>query len=320
MAKENQPSNEVSVKAAISESGISMASKSRAIAAVDRLIGSLIDIPSTYFQSVIDQMQAKSEQSIRMIAAEGDAQVHEFKEQIAVELSQNIATKELKKISNKRNVVEDAMKLLMDNPLQEEFSTIPELDDDWLNYFEDYSEKASSDRMQKFWSRVLAGEIRKPKSISLSTLRFLSEVDQECAQIFERETEFCIDGEFILQPKGLKGQHLLDLLFLEEVGLLQEVISGLTVTPKPGPDGIVSVSQGQFILILETTSEVSYQVVSITRIGREIMKISPPRDHVAVLERIFENLSGEIKAATIRSMTKQSDGIIHSKVFKTLKK
>lgn len=319
LPKEKQPSNEVSLKAAIYASGISVTCKSRAIAAIDRLLGGLVDLPSAYIEAVVDKVRAKSDQTVKMIVAEGDAQVQEFDQQVASGISQNFATRALKKALNKRKVTEHAIALLRDEPPQEDTSTIPEVDEDWLNYFEEYAEKASSEQIQIFWARILAGEIRKPKSFSLSTLRFLSEVDQECAQKFTRESKYWLEGGFILKPKKMEGQNLLDLISLEEVGLLQDVNGVLKISKMPDSYGYVYFLEGQYMLRCKTNAEVSYNVIRITRIGREILKILPPRENVAVLERVFESMSDKITSAEINLVTKLTDSKVYSKPIKVLK-
>ena len=49
--------------------------------------------------------------------------------------------------------------------------------EDWLANFESYAEEASSDQLRTLFARLLAGEIRKPSSISPMTLHFVSMLD-----------------------------------------------------------------------------------------------------------------------------------------------
>lgn len=57
-------------------------------------------------------------------------------------------------------------------------------EDDWINHFIPYAEKASSDRMRDLLGRILAGEIKKPGSYSLATLRVVNEISQRQAHSF----------------------------------------------------------------------------------------------------------------------------------------
>jgi Protein of unknown function (DUF2806) len=87
-----------------------------------------------------------------------------------------------------------------------------EIDDDWLNLFERYAEVASSDRLRDLWSRVLTGEIRKPQTFYLRTLRFISELDVETAALFEQYAAEVIDGTFITISRET-GKRVHDLLY-----------------------------------------------------------------------------------------------------------
>jgi hypothetical protein len=93
------------------------------------------------------------------------------------------------------------------------------LDEDWLNVFGDYVEKATSDRLRSLWARVLAGEVRKPGAFSLRTLRFVSELDQETAQRFEKVARLAVTGE-IPRPMSIEGDPLMELVELEDAGLI----------------------------------------------------------------------------------------------------
>ena len=61
---------------------------------------------------------------------------------------------------------------------------------DWLDFFGDYAEKANAEAVRDLWGRVLAGEIRRPGTFSLYTLRILAELDQQVARWFEEEAQF----------------------------------------------------------------------------------------------------------------------------------
>ena len=272
-------------------------------------------------------MQVKSNQKLEMVIAEGDAKVENFKQQISTELSQHVEMKNLKRILNKRRVVEHAIEKLTDESPNEtdelpndESATTLELDEDWLNYFEEYAEKVSSEQLQILWARILAGQISRPTSFSLATLRFMSEVDKECAQLFEKATEYCLEDGFILSPNEMEGQLLLDLIFLEEVGLLQEVSSNLQKSSEPDSGGFVQLKNGQYVLVLKATSRIYWHVIRVTRIGREIMKILPPKNSVPILENFFKGVHGSVTEATIYLLPDQTDDQVLTKVVKVLKR
>ena len=69
---------------------------------------------------------------------------------------------------------------------------IGDISDDWLNQFRDVACKKSSEEAQDLFSKVLAGEIRKPGSFSLRALTTLSDMNQEVAQLFQRFCSLCL--------------------------------------------------------------------------------------------------------------------------------
>ena len=60
-------------------------------------------------------------------------------------------------------------------------------------------------------------------------------------------------------------------------------------------------------------------LILFTRIGREILKILSPKEHVAVLERIFESISGQITHTRISTWVNQAEYDINCNVVKVLK-
>ena len=227
----------------------------------------------------------------------------------------------VKYISNKKNVTHLAIELLSKEKPHEEQDSGVNLEEDWLDYFEQYAEKASSERMQDLWARVLAGEIRKPRSFSLVTLRFMAELDKEMATKFEEKTKYRFGDGFILNPGSdqMKGASLLDFTFLEEVGLLQDVTTGLRQTKTPN-DGVVVWREGGFLLKVETEKEISLGTIRITRIGREITSILPPTNRVSVLEQIAKKVEDKIKCSEIHQIVRDNnDGTVLLHKVKTIK-
>ncbi len=311
MTNDDHLSNQVSITAKVTDSGLSANAKSRAVSAMDRLLGSAFDVPAAKLEAIASEIRANSAQKVKLIAAKGDAEVGQQHKLILSAVSDDAAAREVKKVANKRKIAERALEFLAESEATpEEFDESPELDEDWLNCFEDYAEKASSERLQTHWARVLAGEIRSPRTFSLATLRFLAEVDQDIAELFERETKYWIAGGFIIKPKKLEGQHLLDLSFLEEVGLLQDVNSNLMQDIDGSSKNLIFVPEGNFQLLLKARSIISFPVIRISRIGREILSILPPKDHFAVLERLFQNMKGEVLRASIQEVKPSDHGLI----------
>ncbi len=58
------------------------------------------------------------------------------------------------------------------------------IDEDWTSRFFNIAEDISSDEMQELWGRILAGEIKQPKSYSLRALELLKNLSKKEAEVF----------------------------------------------------------------------------------------------------------------------------------------
>ena len=326
MTNKDHLSNKVSLDVTLSEKGISGSAKLRTLAAFDRLLGSIIDIPTPWLEGISMRKRAKNEIEIKKISSQNLATINpsEFDETLVGVVKEVSELKQITSTLNKRIVADKTIEYLSeDDTTDETDSGNIELEEDWLNQFEQYSEKASTERMQDLWARVLAGEIRKPRSFSLVTLRFLSELDKEIAELFERETKHRIKGGFILKPneKEMRGRRLLDMTFLEEVGLLQDVNGDLTREIKPDKDGIVLWREGNLFLKAKLTDNLYLPIIRITRIGREITNMLPQPNYQEVLENLWNMISNSAISGQIELILQEvSPGKYQCRPIKIFKK
>ena len=305
MKHEDHLSNEVSVSTRITESGLSANAKSRAIAAFDRLLGSLLDIPASKMESHVSRIRARS----RLEETAFDAAVERLADTIdsdadASRLIDELVASQMHLLANKRNVAQRAVDYLtLPSPegISDPESGATDVNPDWLNYFAGYAEKASSEKVRDLWARVLAGEVRHPNSFSLTTLRFLAELDQQMASWFQEEVEFRIMEKYILPPEDLRGERLRRMLFLEEVGLIHHVskIDGPAHRFNPGSQGFAWVLEGDLCLRIHLDRAVQLRVIPITRVGKEITTILPPVDPRSVFTRLAKALHGDARSIDI---------------------
>ncbi|MCY4142117.1 MAG: DUF2806 domain-containing protein [Gammaproteobacteria bacterium] len=66
------------------------------------------------------------------------------------------------------------------------------IDDDWLNIFYAEAGLRNADEIKETFARILAGEIRQPGKFSIGTLRTVSALDEESANVFVRAASACI--------------------------------------------------------------------------------------------------------------------------------
>jgi hypothetical protein len=211
--------------------------------ALSRLVGHVADVPAEYVKSFTQGIQDKREARTEVSKALAKAVAAEVvtDPELTRRAAQSFLAKELRGQTNKEAVAKRAIKHLSDK--SESSDPNPKTpEDDWLNVFERYAENASSEKLRDLWGRVLAKEIRKPRSFSLRTMRFVSELDVETAQLFEKYSSAVIGCEFMVKPKSLVGTTFTELLGLEDAGLLTGVDGNISQQYKNEQAGSISLS------------------------------------------------------------------------------
>ena len=172
--------------------------------ALDRLGSALIDIPVGALERKSSEKRAESEARIK-ITETVNAQIME---QIKIDpefpqrASNTFAKKILREQYNLEKILSFATDILKkkkyDNSTnqQSDNETEKSIDDDWFNIFEKEGSQKSSEEVQHRFARVLAGEIEKPCSYSIRTVKILGELDQYAAALFKRLCSACVFMEF----------------------------------------------------------------------------------------------------------------------------
>ena len=105
-------------------------------------------------------------------------------------VTQRIQFQEEKRQSNIEAVVRQAASELEGQEVGDH-----EPDHDWTARFFNDVQDVSSEEMQQLWAKVLAGEVERPGSTSLRTLRILKDMDQHVARVFGWFCALCIYSE-----------------------------------------------------------------------------------------------------------------------------
>lgn len=224
---EDHLSNEVSISAELTPSGVKAGAKSRLISAVDRIAGGIVDLVNVPLERAAQKGRAKTAIETKFIEALGERRLemlHSNPEFVVQAIEQNFKTV-IRRQENKIAVVNAALEDLRDRPPTEQQNANPQenLSDDFTTRFERYAEDASTDQLREKWGRVLASEIRSPGSIIPRAMRIIDELAPETAAIFERL--FALGtGDFIIR-------HLAGELSFQERQLL---VSSELIDPPTG--------------------------------------------------------------------------------------
>ncbi|WP_320732598.1 DUF2806 domain-containing protein [Enterobacter roggenkampii] len=158
-------------------------------------------------------------------------------------------------------------------------------EDDWMNKFMRFSEDASSERLRDLFGRILAGQIKKPKSFSASTLRTLSELDQDIAEDFLFAWSLSVGESVDYDGVWQLGVGFERWKRLTEAGLMAATNTSRFLPPfKPLIEGAslwmpVSVDGISLLVHYIEDSQAKWNHIDFTRVGREIGSILDKPDY-----------------------------------------
>lgn len=179
-------------------SGISLPQpvKKNAFKAFGRLFSAAVEIPAVYLEGIADERRAESKARVKLIETNATqiARQMEVDPEYARVAVRKFGQKIIREQVNLDLVSAEAAKSLRQKNGNQATSPgeIGEIEDDWLNQFEERASKRSSIDMQRMFGRILAGEIRQPSSFSIRSIKILGEIDKSTAELFKRFCSSCI--------------------------------------------------------------------------------------------------------------------------------
>lgn len=197
------------------------------------------------------------------------------------------------------------------------------IDEDWKTRFFNIAEEVSNDEMQALWGRILAGEIKKPKSYSLRTLELLRNLSKEEAECFIKFGQFAIRSggvSFIVNfnhEKLLEEKYQLtfrERLLLEELGLL--TANDLQFLLQETKDNTIQIifQIGNVCVVANKEANIPQQQVNalvFTKIGQELLQLietKPELDYIQLLASKIRRKGVNVKYANILEIR---DGQFH---------
>lgn len=218
--------------------------------AFDQLCTAAIDIPVAHMEGIAAEKRALTQSRLKIISTSGDqiAKQMEVDPEFASIAGQKYSQKIIREQVNLDAIGAAAAHQLKDDakafgsnaliveayiPAQVEANPADkQISDAWLNHFEQEARNTSTAEMQLLFGRILAGEVQKPSSFSIKTVRLLSSLDSDIAQMFRRFCSLSISLQSgaklldvrVLMAAGNGGWNELDSFGLgfEELNILQE--------------------------------------------------------------------------------------------------
>lgn len=212
------------------------------------------------------ELEAKTKNKVALIEAQGqDA------------LANYVAAKESRKLRNTVAVIEKAQTHFTDG---EKVSDEP-VDEGWKNRFFNIIEEVTDEDMREIWGRVLAGEVKRPKSYSLRTMEILRNLAKEEAALFVKAAHFYIEKDFICTEDFALSMN--ERLLLNEIGFTNaEDLIKMWKVPAKGKLEIVIDEQTLLIIHNDTDSIVNCNtgVRKLSKAGIEIMSLMTQEDRM----------------------------------------
>lgn len=223
----------------------------------------------------------------------------------------------LRKAQNRRSVAESAAEHLAEkvsSGASTEETAPP--DDDWMNSFMRFAEDASSERLQDLFGRILAGQVLRPGAFGFSTLRTLSELDQDIAIDFIDAWSKSVGDRVDYAKEWRLGDYFERWKRLSEAGLMAPSTTAQYPPPyNPDPEGnspwtMMSAGGTLVHLSFEKGCNLSWEHINFTKVGREIGCLLPIPNYEANMRKAAQRLPrASLASIELRSPGKKTEVI-----------
>lgn len=249
-------------------------------------------------ETSMEQLQAI--QSVKKLALQSE-NAELYSELTAME--RRIIAKEEKRQKNIEKVIDVAAQSIKDEPNV----TSEPVNPDWATRFFDVAQDISDETMQNLWGRILAGEVKCPKSYSLRTLDVLRNITCEEARLFEKVANYVMYDKsyFVYYDSSFRKNGKIDLTYeeiakLTEIGLIQAG-GGLVhahLHNRQGKTITNAMAYGNYVLLIEqpsTYQEVAFPVYPLTKAGAELFQLIKVTPNDTYLKMYADRLKNDYK-------------------------
>lgn len=297
------PSTWTDVVKSIAEGGLPQVLAGPAGKAISRLVAGATNIPAAWLeqraQRIKDQTDART--TIMKAVAKASANAAIADPALLDRALERHIAEIYRKQETREEIAKRTVEQLAIEPPAPDVTGGPS--DEWMDVFERDAASANSDRLKDLYSRILAGEIRRPGAFSLATLRLLTILDSHIAKVFEEVLPYVVDGKFI--PRELvNGKVSYEVILeLEAAGI---VITGggmMTWQKELSPEGNCFFQLGNIGLAarFEGEGKRSFGAYTLTRSGAELATVSAAKpDLRSVIDYLWGQNPVEMKAGVIQ--------------------
>lgn len=284
----------------------------RMLQAFDRLVGAAVDIPATWLEGFSDDIRNTNEARLQLKNKTVELIIGKLgtDDPLALRAFSKNASKILGNQVKMEEIVGYAINDISGTSaeIKEENK---EIDEDWFNNFEAEALKKSSSEMKLIFSKILAGEILKPGSFSISALRSLGAMSDKTANIFLTAASLVSDNIMIFSMHGNAGHNALEsygldfvsLTVLNECGLIIPDFNSY-VTLSIAAEGSDFNYAGATHFLKPNTEDVNLKIkvhgVRLTTVGQELLSIvelNENKDYSEALSAFFSKRGFKLSVA-----------------------
>jgi len=228
---------------------------------------------------------------------------------------------EAKKQLNIENVTAFAAEELKNEPPVSE----EPLDEDWTTRFFNIVKDVSNEEMQALWGKILAGEIKQPKTYALRTLELIRNLSRNEANTFMKVANLAIkigNENYLFKTNddnllsNLYQINYRDIALLIEIGLIQpgDFVNYQLLQSAIDTQSVFTSSDVVIIAKIKANIPTIQMPVNVfTNAGNELIKLinpKPPFEYLAAVANSIKNDNVEVKYGHILSW--EGDSIRHS--------
>ena len=187
------------------------------------------------------------------------------------QLANYMLAREKRKMNNTISVVDLAQTQFTEG---EQASDEP-VNSDWLNRFFSIVEEVSDKDMQQLWARILAGEVKRPKSYSLRTLELLKNISPKEAEVINLASGYLIEDQLLCTGDSL-GANAIICSKMDELGIICGEQMAYSYFANAGEIRNIVIGNNAYCLRVHTNAllQVPIRCYQITTVGREIFSLT----------------------------------------------
>lgn len=191
------------------------------------------------------------------------------------------------------------------------------LDEDWIARFLNYAEDIGNEEMQHLWGKILAGEIKQPRTFSLRTLDVVRNLSKEDANAIMKVSNLAfMSANYPVLFRGVYSDTLTKyglsiqvIELMKELNILQPTDIAAIILPANNPEiDIKPFVFGKTLMLVTRDANASKQNIPIylfSNVGKEILKlidVSPPFEYLKELASHLKSSDTKVQYGEINKI------------------